>query len=427
MKTPFSPYCLFSFLLPAVIMMQSCNSPSSNSLFDEHAEFKPTPSITTVSPANGYFAGYLTVTINGSNFSTVPAENNVWFNNRKATVVSASATQIVVNTPNYVADSIQIKVNVNGALAYSNSVRYKLEALFENATSFAPGIVPHVAAPGPLGEYYVSVETAGQPNGVSVYNSRGVTREGFTPAQAFTYRAMKYGPDGGLYMLRVTGGEPLVRRSPPGGGATTNWASGVGRPEDLDFDERDFLWVVGSNEGAVTVANRSIVRIQNMGSSRALVRYPFDANGTSVKVYNGFLYIGGTRGGLPFIWRFPINSSDNSLGAEEIVVNLATAYNANVVPRSIAFATDGTMFVAVSGNNAFNLLAPAPQPLLAISTTGQVSEQYANILPGVILKMHWIPGTQKMLMTLLPVASGQTQRLITLNMQKDGAPYYGIQ
>jgi hypothetical protein len=415
------------WLLPVAFLLQNCDSPSSNSLFDKDAEFNPDPTIASVSPANGFFAGYLTVTINGSNFSTVAAENNVWFNNRKATVVSATATQLVVNTPNYVADSIQIKVNVDGALAYSNSIRYKLEALYENATSFAPGLVPYVAAVGPAGEYYVSVEASGLPAGVSVFNSTGVTREAYTPAQSFTYRAMKYGPDGGLYMLRVTGGESLIRRSPPNGGATTTWASGIGRPEDLDFDEQDFLWLVGSNEGAVTVANRSIVRVQNLGASRALVRYPFDANGTAVKVYNGYLYVGGTRANVPYIWRFPINSSDNSLGAEETVVNLGTAYNANVVPRSLAFATDGTLFVSVSGNTAFNLLSPAPQPLLSITPAGVVSEQYADILPGVILKMHWIPGTQKLLMTLLPVADGQTQRLITLNMQKDGAPYYGIQ
>ncbi len=414
------------WLLPAVILMQQCDTPSSNSLFDEKAEFKPNPAITSVSPANGFFAGYLTVTINGSNFSSVPAENKVWFNNRPATVVSATPTQIVVNTPNYVADSINIKVNVVGALAYSNAIRYKLEALFENATSFAPGTIPFVAAVGPAGQYFVSVEASGLPAGVHIYNRVGVVREAYTPAQAFTYRAMKYGKDGGLYMLRVTGPEPLVRRSPPNGGVTTNWASNIGAPEDLDFDAQDFLWVVGSNEGAVTVANRSIVRVQNLGASRAIVRYPFNANGTAVKVFNNFLYVGGTQGGVPFIWRFPINA-DNSLGAAEVVVNLSTAYNADVVPRSIAFATDGTMFVAVSGNQAFNRLSPAPQPLLAISPAGVVSEQYAGILPGVILKMHWIPGTQKILMTLLPVQAGQTQRLITLNMQKNGAPYYGIE
>jgi hypothetical protein len=142
-------------------------------------------------------------------------------------------------------------------------------------------------------------------------------------------------------------------------------------------------------------------------------------------VYNNFLYVGGTRGGNPFIWRFPINP-DNTLGAEEQVVNLGTAYGTDIIPRSIVFATDGTMFVSLSGAN-FDQLPDGREPLLAVSPAGVVSEYYPGVIPGIIVKMHWVPGTQRVLMTLLPRAAGQTQRLITINFQKDGAPFYGIE
>jgi glucose/arabinose dehydrogenase len=225
-------------------------------------------------------------------------------------------------------------------------------------------------------------------------------------------------------MLRVAGGVPVVYRSGPTGGATTNWGSGVGRAEDFDFDQNNFMWVVGANE-TNSATNQSIVRVQDNGATRSYVRKTFVANGHSVKVYNGFVYVGGTRGGNPFIWRFPI-LPDNTLGDEEMVVDLGVKYATDIIPRSIAFATDGTMFVSLSGTN-FDQLPAGRQPLLAVAPNGDVIEYYPGIVPGIIVKMHWVPGTQRVLMTLLPREVGQTQRLITINFQKNGAPFYGIE
>lgn len=53
--------------------------------------------ITSISPDNGPFG--TTVTINGTGFSTVEAENTVKFNGKDATVENASATHLVVKVP----------------------------------------------------------------------------------------------------------------------------------------------------------------------------------------------------------------------------------------------------------------------------------------------------------------------------------------
>jgi sugar lactone lactonase YvrE len=405
--------------MAAVVLTASCEGPGSNSLFDEGVTFAPDPTVTSLSPANRFFAGFQTITITGTNFSPTPANNTVWFNNVRATVVSASATQIVVNTPNMVADSIGVKVAVKGAIGFSNSSRYQLEPLFSDATTLPPSTLPVGSAVDRNGFFYISYisSTSAAPLGVGRFDATRVLQQTYVPVQGWAYRAMKIGPDGGLYMLRVAGGVPIVYRTGPAGGATTNWASSVGRAEDLDFDAQGFAWVVGSNE-TNTVANQRIVRIQDLGASRAVTGYPFVANGTAVKVYNGHLYVGGTRGGVPKIWRFPINP-DNTLGAEEEWLDL-TSYSSQAVPRSIAFATDGTMFVAVN-------TTATTQPLLAVSPAKQISEYYPNIIPGSILKMHWIKGTQRVLMTLINPETGNTTRVITMNMQKDGAPFYGIE
>jgi len=417
---------IFAVLIASLLVLSSCDTPGSNSLFKEDVTFKPAPTITAINPATQFFAGFETITITGTNFSTVASENNVWFNNRKASVVSATATQLVVNTPNYVADSIGIKINVSGALEFSNSTQYKLEALFEDATIMPPNTVPFGAGIDKNGLLYISVIAAGVPSGVSRFNANGVETLNYVPVQGWSYRVVRIGPDGGLYMLRVAGGVPIVYRSASGGGATTNWGSGVGRAEDFDFDANGFMWVVGANE-TNTAVNQSIVRIQDNGATRSYIRFPFVANGHAVKVFNNFLYVAGTRGGNPFLWRFPINPVDNTLGAEEIVANIGTAYNTAVVPRAITVATDGTVFVAISGNLTFDVIPTTSASMLAVSPTGAVSEFYPGIIPGIIMKMHAIPGTQKVLATILPTRTGQSQRLITLNMQKSLAPYHGIE
>lgn len=405
--------------LLAVTLISACDGPGSNSLFDDTVTFLPDPTVTSLNPATRFFAGFQTITITGTNFSPTPTNNTVWFNNVKATVVSASATQIVVNTPNLVADSIGVKVAVKGAIGFSNNTRYRLEPLFSDATSLPPNTLPVGAAVDRDGFFYISYinSASAAPLGVGRFDATRALQQTYVPVQGWAYRAMKIGPDGGLYMLRVAGGVPIVYRSGPAGGATTNWASSVGRAEDLDFDAQGFAWVVGSNE-TNTAANQRIVRIQDLGASRAVTGYPFVANGTAVKVYAGHLYVGGTRANVPKIWRFPINP-DNTLGAEEEWIDL-TSYSSLAVPRSIAFATDGTMFVAVN-------TTATTQPLLAISPAKQISEYYPNIIPGSILKMHWIKGTQRVLMTLINPETGNTTRIISLNMQKDGAPFYGIE
>ncbi len=408
----------------ALMIAVACSTPSSDSAFDPNFDEGIPAVITSVTPANRSFAGFETVTIDGSQFGSDPAAVSVWFNNIKAQVVSVTPSRIVVNTPNMVSDSIRIKIAKANVVAFSNPVPYKLESLFIDATTLPTNTTALGAGIDLSKNLYISTLASGIPSGVGKFNSEGVINGTYVPIQGWAYRVVKVGPDGGLYMLRVAGGVPVVYRSGPTGGSTSNWGTGVGRAEDLDFDQNNFVWVVGANE-TNSATNQSIVRIQDNGATRSYTRYPFVANGHSVKVYDGYLYVGGTRGGNPFIWRFPINP-DNTLGAEEQVVDLGVKYATDVVPRSIAFATDGTMFVALSGAN-FDQLPTGRQALLAITPAGDVSEYYAGIIPGIIVKMHWIPGTQRVLMTLLPRETGQTQRLISINFQKDGAPFYGIE
>jgi uncharacterized protein (TIGR02145 family) len=76
------------------------------------------PSITSFTPTSGPIGTSATIT--GSNFSTTPSENIVWFGAVKATVTSATLTSLTVTVP--AGASYQpITVTVNGLTAYSNN------------------------------------------------------------------------------------------------------------------------------------------------------------------------------------------------------------------------------------------------------------------------------------------------------------------
>lgn len=76
----------------------------------------PVPTITSFSPASGPIG--TTVTISGTNFSSTPSNNIVYFGSVKVTVTSATPTQLVVTVPgglNYKP----ISVNVGGLTGFS--------------------------------------------------------------------------------------------------------------------------------------------------------------------------------------------------------------------------------------------------------------------------------------------------------------------
>lgn len=75
----------------------NAGTPDKFTIYENVNVSAPLISLTTVSPLAGPVGS--TVTITGNNFSTVPAENTVWFGAVKATVLTATANQLTVTVP----------------------------------------------------------------------------------------------------------------------------------------------------------------------------------------------------------------------------------------------------------------------------------------------------------------------------------------
>ena len=77
------------------------------------------PIITSLSPASGGVG--TVVTINGSSFSSVPAENIVYFGAVRATVSAATATSLTVAVPAGAGSVVPVTVVINGGIGYSTT------------------------------------------------------------------------------------------------------------------------------------------------------------------------------------------------------------------------------------------------------------------------------------------------------------------
>ena len=108
-------------ILSFIIFLISCEEPNkSDSIWDENDIGSSTPVISTqrTPSQNAFFAGIDTILISGSNFSENITENHVYFNGIPGTILSSTASSMVVITPNLVSDSVKITVSVQGSIYF---------------------------------------------------------------------------------------------------------------------------------------------------------------------------------------------------------------------------------------------------------------------------------------------------------------------
>lgn len=138
---PFSPVVadLNGDKKPELILGYTNSSPTRISIFENKNVPAPVISLNTVSPLSAPVGS--TVTITGNNFSTNTTDNEVWFGDVRATVLTASATQLTVTVP---AGAAYAPVSVRkGELSSSYHLPFSTSfssGVTFNATHFAPPI-----------------------------------------------------------------------------------------------------------------------------------------------------------------------------------------------------------------------------------------------------------------------------------------------
>ncbi len=387
-------------ILAMLFMLAGCEENKyPDSLYNPNATFNASAEITAVDPPNLGLAGVTVITLTGKNFSPVLNENIVFFDAVKGTLLEGSETRLVVRAPIYTSDSCGIRVSVQGALLFSNKWKYKLEPAQTPLAAFTTAEQPWAITADAAGNVYTSLVVSNAGVGIKKITPEGVMGD-YSPKGGETkYSAMKMGPGGVIYAVRIA---KAIFTIPAAGEKPVTWVTaGLGTIYDLDFDANKNIWGVGNNT--------DIYRVKQ---DKSVAKFPFTADLRSVRVFNGHVYVAGKKDGAEKIWRFPLNGEE--LGAVEEYFDFSAKVSSEYSVYCITFSADGYMYV---GTNA-------PQALYLVHPGGNFEVLYPGQFLPKALVFAWGAGTTLCYTREATAANPQT--IIRLNTLKQSAPYYGI-
>lgn len=369
------------------------------SIWDPDQEYRPNPVISSVEPVEGTFAVIGEVTIRGENFSPVKEENHVYFDGNRATMLSATETELRVLTPDIAGDSLEIKVRVDGAILFAEYYPYKLALVSVEYGGFGDLDDAYGIACDIDGNLYVSLV------GKRIVK---ITPDGEQHDYATTSfekaSAMKVGPGGYLYFVNILS---FMFRVPPGGGTDELFARLPGGVFDLDFGPSGNIYSGGSGN--------AIYRVRPDASNEVAADYP-SVDIKAVRVFDGYVYVGGKDDtGQQYIWRNEIISADE-LGPKEVYFNWSDEIGPASDILSITFSACGDMYV---GTNA-------PEAIIIVHQDKSFEPLYPGALEPKSYALCWGIGTY----LYVNRRSDDTakKRIIRINMlDKEGAPYWGRQ
>jgi hypothetical protein len=394
---PYARILLLAGLAGTMLMLfGSCNEAPPTSLYDLPRDVRPQPVITSLDPPASALAGVTTITINGSNFSSVASENLVYFDAAQATVLTASATKLTVRAPTLLGDTLKLRVMVYKADLFSEVRKYKLISAVASFGSLGKVDEPYAVAADASGNVYVSIISGGTGVGVKKITPAGVLTD-YAPATAGVTRwaAMKVGPAGEIYTTRIL---KVIYKIPAGGGAAAIWlTSGLGTIYDLDFDAQGNCWAGGNNA--------FVYRIKQDKSVKA---FDFTCNVRAVRVFSGYLYVGGKSDTTEGVWRAQIINAD-SLGKFESVFDFSSKYSGYLV-NALTFAADGDMYIGTD----------APAAIVVVHANKTSESLYPGLFTPPMWAFTW--GTAD---DLYVTRTGTNMGILKVTMLKNGAPYYG--
>ncbi len=250
-----------TLLLTGLIILvigTGCKKEAEPSLYDPNYVSGPQPVIERMEPADSAYAGVGTIKVFGKNF--VPNKpyndfNQLYFDNIMANILDMTSTEITIASPNYIGDSIKVKIAVRGADKFSEPVFYKLKAAvdttFARLDDFKQSHIAYAIATDSKGTVYVftRVETSTPFGQILKVNRNGdptiwVEQTNYLKANSF-----KVGPDNRLYVAFALGRlKQVVAIDLNDSTAQQTVATFSRAPYDMDFDQDGNLWVVTQNE-----------------------------------------------------------------------------------------------------------------------------------------------------------------------------------
>ena len=354
--------------LLCLMLSFGCDSGTAPSIYDPNRTSLPDPVIESVTPEGRALAGVDEITITGSNFSTVPENNLVYFGTARGDVVEASTTLLRMVAPNDPQPELGLRLTVVGAENFSNSVSYGLDPPFVEFGDIKDSEDVYGIVTDQSGNVYASLAAFDLPVGIIRMTPEGERSE--FVSSTFLWSDMAFGSDNHLYAVRSV--RALFRYQEDGTdfevfAVIPNSAT---RLTTIAIDASNRVWAAGNNQ-----------EVYSIGSDKTVSSYEFEADVRDLALYGDFLYLAGVQEGSSKIWRFMINSS-GELGDPEEFFDV-TAFSGSEA-YALAFTAAGHLYVGTD----------AVDPVLVVNPDGVGQVLYSGVLSQPARRFSWGPGGQ---------------------------------
>jgi hypothetical protein len=397
--------------LAAGLILGGCTK-DMQSIYDPVYNGGATPHVTAVNPPSNGLAAVTEITLTGTNFSATAGQNIVYFDATPATIVSESATQIVVKAPNLVKDSIKVRVAVFKVDSLSNTTYFSLAAPVLDFGNVTAGTEPWGSAINATNNLFVSFKN----DSVYKYALDGKTKSGYsTPLTGNRYTSLKFGPGGVLYGVRLIQVIYSIPQAPTAAAVWANLGAGV-KAQDIDFDPQYNIWVCGNNLNVYRVTPaKNIKSFSSPGYLRS-VRV-FVSGGQQYIYFGGYVLPDSAE----MVIRYPYYPTGDSLGARQVVFNYTTSplYTAGKGIYAITFSAAGDLFIGTDDTD----------PIVVIPAGGAAQIFDEGVLGPTLGIFAWGPGA-----TLYAIQGASSNGALTagekikaINTLLTSAPYYGLQ
>ncbi|MBP7461196.1 MAG: IPT/TIG domain-containing protein [Candidatus Delongbacteria bacterium] len=379
-------------------LISYCSKTETDSLYQDNKQYNADPVVSSVEPADSALAGVVTITLSGQNFSTDKDLNAVFFGKTKCTILSASANQLIIQSPT-VTGTLDLKATVLGALNFSNPISYKLLVTVQKIGLFlSQSEFYSIACDKDENLYIVNAYTK---------NIQKVTPDGQTIDLANnglgSTTCMLVGPNDSLYITR---GTKLVYRIPLTGAKEAKWITAPITVNAFDFGEQQQIYI-GGKADAIHIVDRA-------GKATAAADYP-NVIVSNIRVLNGYVYVAGQdqTSKLRYIWRNRIESP-TQLAAREVFMEWAAIQpDANYYITSMTGDLEGNIYL---GSND-------PKAAYVVHSDKTFEQFYTGMMEPTIYDMAW--GNNEFMYVCKRGTDATQNAIQKVNMMKKGAPYYG--
>ncbi len=375
-------WAILSFTLMMGVVFLSCSGPDQPTYDSSHPDPNPAgaavPKVDSLSPGEGYLKDV--IKIYGSGFNSNPAYNLVAFGTNVGKVMSASPTELSVQTPNIAGETVSVKVGIKGSEYWSQETPFTFKNTLDTVDNEI--VWPNGVAVDDAGNVYVGSAD----EGVIYKITPDGTKSQF--AEVPVSGSIKFGP--GHYLYVCEQGEDKIEKISPDGSSISEAVS-VPSPVAFDWDQNGNMYIVQNETGIHKFdTSGNLTYMTDLGTAKCC------------RVFDNYLYVTAIWDGK--ISRFEITSG--GLGAEEVVMEELDS------PLGIEFDADGTMYYTLAWETS----------LYSMTADGTEEVLYEGQL---MTPMHYINFTGKKMYIVYP-GWADVGTTMSAYIGVEQAPNYGL-